>query len=406
MIYSKKQKIASTTAFGILAALSMAHLLNDAMQSILTAVYPLIKQTLNLNFAQIGKIALVYQISASIFQPVLGYYLDKRPNAWFLPIGMLFTMAGLLGLAFSTSFEMAACAVFFSGIGSSVLHPEASRLVSLASGGRKGLAQSVFQVGGSTGWAFGPLLAALFISNHEQRSIAVFSVFAVIAIIGLIPVCRWYSAKLKEFKKNVKSSDEIKPMLAKKTIFKVLGILLILLFSKYLYTASISNYYTFYLMEKFDVSVKTSQIFLFAFLFSAAIGTLLGGPIGDKIGRRLVIWFSILGASPFALLMPHANLFWTLILSMLVGFIISSAFSAMLIYAQETLPMKVGMISGLFFGLAFGIAGVSSAMLGELADLKGLSFVYNLCSFMPLIGIIAYFLPRVRNLRTNTENKP
>lgn len=396
----KAQKIASTTAFGILFALSLAHMLNDAMQSILTAVYPLIKETLNLNFAQIGKIALVYQISASIFQPVLGYYLDKRPNAWFLPIGMLFTMGGLLGLAFSTSFEMAACSVFFSGIGSSVLHPEASRLVSIASGGRKGLAQSVFQVGGSTGWAFGPLLAALFISSHEQRNIAVFSIFAVIAIIGLIPVCKWYSAKLKEFKARAKSGAEtVKPMLAKSTIFKVLSILLILLFSKYLYTASISNYYTFYLIEKFGVSVKTSQMFLFAFLFAAAVGTLLGGPIGDKIGRRLVIWFSILGASPFALLMPHANLFWTCILSMLVGFIISSAFSAMLIYAQETLPLKVGMISGLFFGLAFGIAGISSALLGQLADAKGLEFVYNMCSFMPLIGVIAYFLPRVRNLR-------
>lgn len=393
-------KIGGKTAFGILAALSLAHMLNDAMQSVLNAVYPLIKKTLELDFGQIGKIALVYQISASIFQPLLGYYLDKKPNAWFLPIGMLFTMGGLLGLAYSTSFEMAMCSVFFSGIGSSVLHPEASRLVSLASGGRKGLAQSVFQVGGSTGWAFGPLLAALFVSTHEQKDIAVFSVFALVAIIGLIPVCRWYSAKLKEAKARANSEEAaIKPMLPKMTIFKVLVILLILLFSKYLYTASISNYYTFYLMEKFGVSLGTSQLFLFAFLFAAALGTLLGGPIGDRIGRRLVIWFSILGASPFALLMPHANLFWTFILSMFSGFIISSAFSAMLIYAQEILPMKVGMISGMFFGLAFGIAGISSALLGDLADLKGLEFVYDKCSFMPLIGIIAYFLPRVRNLR-------
>lgn len=393
-------KIGGKTAFGILAALSLAHMLNDAMQSVLNAVYPLIKKTLELDFGQIGKIALVYQISASIFQPLLGYYLDKKPNAWFLPIGMLFTMGGLLGLAYSTSFEMAMCSVFFSGIGSSVLHPEASRLVSLASGGRKGLAQSVFQVGGSTGWAFGPLLAALFVSTHEQKDIAVFSVFALVAIIGLIPVCRWYSAKLKEAKARANSEEAaIKPMLPKMTIFKVLVILLILLFSKYLYTASISNYYTFYLMEKFGVSLGTSQLFLFAFLFAAALGTLLGGPIGDRIGRRLVIWFSILGASPFALLMPHANLFWTFILSMFSGFIISSAFSAMLIYAQEILPMKVGMISGMFFGLAFGIAGISSALLGDLADLKGLEFVYDMCSFMPLIGIIAYFLPRVRNLR-------
>lgn len=394
------QKIANRTAFGILAALSLAHMLNDAMQSVLNAVYPLIKRTLELDFGQIGKIALVYQISASIFQPLLGYYLDKKPNAWFLPIGMLFTMGGLLGLAYSTSFEMAMCSVFFSGIGSSVLHPEASRLVSLASGGRKGLAQSVFQVGGSTGWAFGPLLAALFVSTHEQKDIAIFSVFALVAIIGLIPVCRWYSAKLKEAKSRANSAEAvIKPMLPKATIIKVLGILLILLFSKYLYTASISNYYTFYLMEKFGVSLGTSQLFLFAFLFAAALGTLLGGPIGDRIGRRLVIWFSILGASPFALLMPHANLFWTFVLSIFAGFIISSAFSAMLIYAQEILPMKVGMISGMFFGLAFGIAGISSALLGELADLKGLEFVYDLCSCMPLMGIIAYFLPRVRTLR-------
>ncbi|MCC8187665.1 MAG: MFS transporter [Bacteroides sp.] len=385
------------TMFGILLALSLSHMLNDTLQSIISAIYPILKEELVLSFAQIGLITLVYQTSASVFQPVVGFYLDKRPNPWFLPIGMGFTLTGLMILSFAHTLHLVFLSVFLVGIGSSILHPEASRLTSLASGGKRGLAQSVFQVGGNMGGALGPLLAALIIAPYGQQNIAFFSVLAVAAMIAMIPICRWYKGKLSEARQEgtIAEKPQTSPF-PRNLVVLSLFILLILIFSKYVYMASLTSYYTFFLMHKFDVSVKASQLFLFAFLFAAALGTLAGGPIGDRIGRKYVIWVSILGVAPFSLMMPYANLFWTCILSILIGLILSSAFSAILVYAQELLPMKLGLISGLFFGLAFGIAGVASAILGNVADEYGIEYVYKICAYMPLLGLVTYFLPDIK----------
>lgn len=393
-------KAAESTAFRVLLALGLSHLLNDILQSVITAVYPLLKESMALSFVQIGFITLVYQISASVFQPLVGFYLDKKPNPWFLPIGMSFTLIGLVVLAFSGTLHQVLFSVFLVGIGSSILHPEASRLTSLASGGKRGLAQSVFQVGGNMGSSLGPLLAALCIAPYGQRNIVFFALLALCAIIVMIPICRWYKRKLKALRlnKDGMKSEIMSPLSRKKTIFS-LSVLLILIFSKYVYLASITSYYTFFLIEKFDVTVRDSQFFLFAFLFASALGILLGGPVGDKVGRKYVIWVSILGAAPFSLIMPHANLLWTCILSILIGLILSSAFSAILVYAQELLPSKLGLISGLFFGLAFGIAGIASAVLGGLADKFGIEYVYQLCAYMPLLGLIAWFLPDIRKIK-------
>ncbi|MFR3550040.1 MAG: MFS transporter [Coprobacter sp.] len=391
---------AESTAFRVLLALGLSHLLNDTLQSVITAVYPLLKESMALSFVQIGLITLVYQISASVFQPLVGFYLDKKPNPWFLPIGMSFTLIGLVVLAFSGTLHQVLFSVFLVGIGSSILHPEASRLTSLASGGKRGLAQSVFQVGGNMGSSLGPLLAALCIAPYGQRNIVFFALLALCAIIVMIPICRWYKRKLKALRlnKDGMKTEVVSPLSRKKTIFS-LSVLLILIFSKYVYLASITSYYTFFLIEKFDVTVRDSQFFLFAFLFASALGILLGGPVGDKVGRKYVIWVSILGAAPFSLIMPYANLLWTCILSILIGLILSSAFSAILVYAQELLPSKLGLISGLFFGLAFGIAGIASAVLGGLADKFGIEYVYQLCAYMPLLGLIAWFLPDIRKIK-------
>ncbi len=391
---------AESTAFRVLLALGLSHLLNDTLQSVITAVYPLLKESMALSFVQIGFITLVYQISASVFQPLVGFYLDKKPNPWFLPIGMSFTLIGLVVLAFSGTLHQVLFSVFLVGIGSSILHPEASRLTSLASGGKRGLAQSVFQVGGNMGSSLGPLLAALCIAPYGQRNIVFFALLALCAIIVMIPICRWYKRKLKALRlnKDGMKTEVVSPLPRKKTIFS-LSVLLILIFSKYVYLASITSYYTFFLIEKFDVTVRDSQFFLFAFLFASALGILLGGPVGDKVGRKYVIWASILGAAPFSLIMPHANLLWTCILSILIGLILSSAFSAILVYAQELLPSKLGLISGLFFGLAFGIAGIASAVLGGLADKFGIEYVYQLCAYMPLLGLITWFLPDIRKIK-------
>ena len=391
-------KAAESTAFRVLLALGLSHLLNDTLQSVITAVYPLLKESMALSFVQIGFITLVYQIS--VFQPLVGFYLDKKPNPWFLPIGMSFTLIGLVVLAFSGTLHQVLFSVFLVGIGSSILHPEASRLTSLASGGKRGLAQSVFQVGGNMGSSLGPLLAALCIAPYGQRNIVFFALLALCAIIVMIPICRWYKRKLKALRlnKDGMKTEVVSPLPRKKTIFS-LSVLLILIFSKYVYLASITSYYTFFLIEKFDVTVRDSQFFLFAFLFASALGILLGGPVGDKVGRKYVIWVSILGAAPFSLIMPHANLLWTCILSILIGLILSSAFSAILVYAQELLPSKLGLISGLFFGLAFGIAGIASAVLGGLADKFGIEYVYQLCAYMPLLGLIAWFLPDIRKIK-------
>lgn len=390
-------KTTESTAFRVLLALGLSHLLNDTLQSVITAVYPLLKESMALNFVQIGFITLVYQISASVFQPLVGFYLDKRPNPWFLPIGMSFTLVGLVILAFSGTLHQVLFSVFLVGIGSSILHPEASRLTSLASGGKRGLAQSVFQVGGNMGGSFGPLLAALCIAPYGQRNIAFFALLALCAIVVMIPICKWYKRKLKALRLNGAGIKVIAklPLSHKKTVFS-LSVLLILIFSKYVYLASITSYYTFFLIEKFGVSVRDSQFFLFAFLFASALGILLGGPIGDRVGRKYVIWVSILGAAPFSLMMPYANLFWTCVLSIFIGLILSSAFSAILVYAQELLPSKLGLISGLFFGLAFGIAGIASAVLGGLADKFGIEYVYQLCAYMPLLGLVAWLLPDIR----------
>jgi len=387
----------SKTSMNILFALSLAHLLNDMLQSVVSASYPVIKDNLSLTFGQIGIIAFVYQICASVFQPAFGVLFDKKPSPWYLSLGTSSTLVGLVILAFSHSIFMVVVAVAFVGLGSSIIHPEASRLTHYASGGKHGLAQSIFQVGGNFGGSIGPLLAALIIAPYGQQYMLVFAGIAVLSILSKRPITKWYTERIKTLKAKDAPREVIhRVRLTKNQVYYSLAILLILIFSKYVYTASLTNYYTFYLIEKFNVTTQQSQLFLFAFLFASAAGTLVGGPIGDRFGRKYVIWFSILGTAPFSLLMPHANLFWTCILSIIIGFILSSAFSAILVYAQELLPTKVGLISGLFFGLAFGIAGVAAAVLGNVADHQGIEYVYKFCAYMPLLGIVTVFLPNVK----------
>lgn len=384
-------------AFPILIALSVSHCLNDLLQSVITAVYPLLKTDLSLSFAQIGLITLVYQMSASVFQPITGLVFDKRPIAWSLPIGMTFSLVGIVSLAFASNLYWLMISVFVVGIGSSVLHPEASRITFLASGGKRGLAQSLFQVGGNLGGSLGPLLVALLVAPFGRQYVAWFAVLALIAIWVMMPICRWYRSYLNHLKKRpmLAKVQTKRPLSAKMTAFAV-GVLLVLIFSKYIYMASLTSYYTFYLIHKFGVTVQQSQIYLFIFLVATAAGTLTGGPIGDKVGRKFVIWISILGTAPFSMLMPHVGLFWTVVLSFCVGFMLSSAFPAILLYAQELLPDKLGLISGLFFGFAFGIAGIASAVLGNMADHFGIETVYNVCAFMPLLGLVAWFLPNLK----------
>lgn len=382
---------------GILFALSLAHLFNDMFQSIITAVYPVIRDNLGLTFAQIGLITLVYQICASVFQPVFGVVFDRRPNPWYLSMGTTSTLIGLVLLAYASGLWMVLIAVSFVGLGSSIIHPEASKLTHYASGGKHGLAQSIFQVGGNFGSSIGPLLAAWIIAPYGQRYIVIFAGVAVISLLTKRPITRWYKERIEQIRQKTGAKEIVhRVRLSKKKIYFSLGILLVLIFSKYVYTASLSSYYTFYLIEKFGVTTQQSQFFLFAYLFAAAVGTLLGGPIGDRVGRKWVIWFSILGTAPFALMLPYANLFWTCVLTVIIGVVLSSAFSAILVYAQELLPTKVGLISGLFFGLAFGIAGIAAAVLGNIADIRGIEYVYRICSFMPLLGIVTAFLPNVR----------
>jgi FSR family fosmidomycin resistance protein-like MFS transporter len=395
-----KQKTVAPS-IGILLSLSILHGLNDALQSAVTASYPLLKDDLMLSFSQIGLITLTYQIAASVFQPVIGLFYDKHPYTWSLPIGSCFTLVGFVSLAFATTMFWTMCSVFMVGIGSSTLHPEASRLTSIASGGKRGFAQSLFQVGGNLGGAIGPLLVAFLAAPYGRRYISFFSILSVIAIIVAIPVCRWYKNRLQHFKQeNTSMKVRTESPLPMKTVVFSITVLLLLIFSKYVYMASLSSYYTFYLIEKFNVGIQDSQIYLFVFLGATAIGTLVGGPIGDKIGRKYVIWASILGVAPFTLLMPHVNLFWTVVLSFFIGLIIASAFPAILLYAQELLPYKLGLVSGLFFGFAFGIAGIASAILGKMADLHGIETVYHICAYMPLLGIITWFLP---NLKKNEK---
>lgn len=388
------------TAMGILFALSISHCLNDMLQSVVMSVYPLLKDDLRLNFAQIGLITLVYQIAASVFQPVVGLYLDKRPNAWFLPIGMGFIGTGLLNLAFASSLGWVLVSVFLVGIGSSILHPEASRITFLASGGRRGFAQSVFQVGGNLGGSLGPLLTALVVASYGRRNVVFLCLVSLVAMAVMVPICRWYKRVLRIMQRRQRAAEARReaPLSVRLTVFCI-GVLMVLIFSKYIYMASLSSYYTFYLIHKFGVSVQLSQVFLFVFLFATAAGTLVGGPLGDRFGRKYVIWFSILGTAPFSLLMPHVGLAGTCVLSFCVGFILSSAFPAILLYAQELLPYQLGLVSGLFLGFAFGVAGIASAVLGNMADRYGIEVVYDFCAYMPLLGLVACFLPDLRKVQ-------
>lgn len=397
MIKEKIRRITSMPTFHVLLALSAAHCLNDLLQSVITAVYPMLKTDLGINFTQIGLITLVYQLAASIFQPVVGYVFDKRPFVWSLPAGMISTSVGIVLLAYSNSLAGVLLAVFMVGLGSATLHPEASRITSLAGHERRGFAQSVFQVGGNFGGSVGPLLVALIVAPHDRRYIMWFLLFAGLCFWSMRPICRWYRGYLNSLKQaeRRKESHAALPLSRGMTIFTIC-VIIILIFSKYIYMASLSSYYTFYLIDKFGVTVSQSQIFLFVFVVSTAAGTLVGGPVGDRYGRKPVIWVSILGTAPFSLLMPHVNLPLTVILSFCAGFMLSSAFPAILLYAQELLPTKLGMISGLFFGFAFGVGGIASAVLGDFADRYGIEAIYNFCAYTPLLGIIAAFLPNLK----------
>lgn len=390
----------SSTIYPILFALSFSHLLNDTIQSLIPAIYPIVKTNYHLSFAQIGLITLTFQLAASMFQPFVGLYTDKKPQPYSLAIGMTFTLVGLITLSFANHFHYILVSVALIGTGSSVFHPEASRMASAASGGKRGLAQSVFQLGGNFGSSLGPLLAAWIIAPKGQHSIIWFSIIAVIAIFTLRKVGNWYKRYLIVHQRTKKTFGFEDNHLPKKTVITSVAVLLVLIFSKYFYMASLTSYFTFYLIENFKVSVQTSQIYLFIFLFSIAAGTLIGGPLGDRIGRKYVIWGSILGTAPFSLILPHVSLFWVGILIVPIGIILSSAFAAILVYAQELIPGKVGLVSGLFFGFAFGMGGLGSALIGNLIDKTGINHVFFICSFLPLIGMLTVFLP---DLKKKTE---
>jgi len=381
---------------GVLAAISSSHLVNDMMQSLILALYPIFKGQFHLSFAQVGLITLTYQLTASLFQPLIGLRTDKRPAPYSLPMGMVSTLCGLLLLAFAPNFVTVLVAAMLVGIGSAIFHPESSRIARLASGGRHGLSQSVFQLGGNAGTAVGPLLAAAVIVPNGQRSVAWFACAALLGIGLLTYVSRWYQQHLLAVAAQPISVAKPANLLPPKTVAWVIGILLVLIFSKYFYIAGLSSYYTFYLIQKFHVSVQSAQLHLFGFLAASAAGTLLGGPLGDRIGRKPVIWASILGVAPFALMLPYADLQWTMILTMVIGFVLSSAFSAILVYAQELMPNRIGTVSGLFFGFAFGMGGLGAAVLGVLADHTSILWVYKVISFLPLLGIVAAFLPNPR----------
>ncbi len=393
--HTEHKELAKKTVYSILFAISFGHLLNDLLQAVIPAAYPILKDNYNLNFTQVGLITFSYQMAASILQPFVGFYTDRKPKPYSQIVGMLFTLSGIVLLSYAGSFPVILASVVLVGIGSSIFHPEASRVSYLASGGKRGLAQSIFQIGGNTGTAIGPLLIAWIVVPHGQQYIIWFLAVALLAIVVLWRIAQWYQNHLNLNAKK-KIVLENLPNLSQRRIVISVVILLVLIFSKYFYVASISSYFTFYLIEKFNLSVQDAQFNLFLFLLSVAAGTLLGGPLGDKFGRKYVIWFSVLGAAPFTLLLPYAGLFWTGVLSVVIGIIISSAFPAILVYAQELLPKKLGMVSGLFYGFAFGMGGLGSALLGYLADHTSIEYVYHICAYLPLIGVIAYFLPNLK----------
>jgi FSR family fosmidomycin resistance protein-like MFS transporter len=396
------QAAAPGTAFRVLGAISFSHMLNDMIQSLILAIYPLLKSGFDLSFAQIGLITLTYQLTASLLQPLVGHVADRRALPYSLPVGMGFTLCGLLLLAVAPNFPVLLVAAALVGTGSSVFHPESSRVARMASGGRAGLAQSLFVVGGNFGAALGPLLAAWIVVPHGRGSVAWFSLAALLAIVVLVQVGHWYARHhVVRGKAHLRHTEA--PALSRGRVMGALLVLGVLIFSKYFYLASISSYYTFYLMHTFGVSVQNAQVHLFAFLFAVAAGVLIGGPLGDRIGRKWVIWVSILGAAPFTLLLPHANLWWTGVLSVAIGLILSSAFTTIIVYAQELVPQRIGMISGLFYGLAFGMGGIGAAVLGHLADLRGIGYVYQLCAYLPLIGMLTVLLPDSGALRRTTR---
>lgn len=382
------------TIYRVLIAISICHLLNDMLQSVVPAIYPILKDSLRLDFGQIGLITLTNQLTASVLQPLVGMWTDRRPVAYALAAGMTVTLVGVILVALAPTFAAIIFAVALVGVGSAIFHPESSRVARMASGGHHGLAQSLFQVGGNAGSALGPLAAAFIVLPNGQRSVAVFGVLALAGIVVLSRVGKWYSARVKAAaqQRNVR---DVRDPLPRTVVVRSVLVLLTLIFSKYFYLASLSSYYTFYLISRFQVSVQSAQLHLFVFLGAVAAGTFMGGPVGDRIGRKYVIWISILGVLPFSLLLPHVNLFWTGILSVIIGLVLASAFSAILVYAQELMPGRVGTISGLFFGFAFGMGGIGAALLGQLADHTSIENVYLLCSFLPAIGILTALLPNL-----------
>jgi FSR family fosmidomycin resistance protein-like MFS transporter len=384
------------TVLGILFALSVSHLINDTLQSLLPALYPLLKESFRLSYAQVGLITFTFQLTASLLQPLVGFYTDRKPRPYSLAVGMGMTLVGMVLLSRAASFHAILVSAAMIGTGSSIFHPEASRLARLASGGRHGFAQSLFQVGGNFGSSLGPLLAALIVVPDGQTSVIWFTIMAFAGIVVLTGVGRWYRTHL-ELTRTRRSVPPAYPhaTLSRRQIGWSLAVLIALVFSKYVYLASLTNYYTFFVIAKFGLSVPAAQVRLFVFLFAVAAGTIIGGPVGDRFGRKRVIWFSILGVAPFTLMLPYANAGWTIVLTVVIGLILASAFSAIIVYAQELVPGRVGLIAGLFFGMAFGIAGIASALLGKLADYTSIFFVYRVCGFLPLIGLLTAFLPEL-----------
>ena len=382
------------TRFGVIGAVSFVHVLNDMMQSVIVAIYPLLKGEFDLTFFQIGAITLTFQLTASLLQPVVGMVTDRHPLPYSLPIGMCFTLSGLLLLSVAPSYPILLVAVALVGCGSSVFHPESARVARMASGGRFGLAQSIFQIGGNLGQAIGPTLAAVVVLTFGRNHVGWFGLLALLAIVVLLQVSRWYRAHIDA--RGHKRSANDKPLFPAPVVRRTIGVLLVLMFSKFFYLASISSYYMFYLIHRFGVSDNTAAHLLSVFLLAVAAGTLIGGPLGDRIGRKRVIWFSILGCAPFTLALPHVGLAWTVGLSVVIGLVLASAFPAIIVYAQDMLTHRIGMVSGLFYGFSFGLGGLGAAVLGVIADHFGIVFVYQVCAFLPLLGLLAVFLPDVR----------
>ncbi|MEO5713061.1 MAG: MFS transporter [Luteolibacter sp.] len=395
-----REPSAHNTVYALLFAISFSHLLNDTIQALLPAIYPILKASYQLSFAQLGMITFTFQLTASLLQPLVGFVTDRKPLPYSLPVGMSLTGIGLVSLALASSFPAILLSAALVGSGSAIFHPEASRIAHMAAGRRKGFAQSFFQVGGNAGSAIGPLLAALVIVPHGQRSLVGFSIIALMGVVVLYKIGKWQAGNTHRIQRGPKGAGNTAGVVyPKRTVVRAICILVALTFSKYVYLSSLSSYYTFYLIDRFHVTKQSAMLHLFLLLFAVAVGTIVGGPVGDRFGRKRVIWASILGVAPFSLLLPHVGLGMVSVLSVFIGLILASAFSAILVYAQELMPGKVGMVAGLFFGLAFGIAGIGSAVLGKVADQTGINFVFQLCAFLPLIGLLTVFLPDIEGTK-------